>query len=455
MSPFFAHRAAGVAVACALAVTLQDGAAAQRDRVSEAEVRAHMSMLASDALNGRGSGTRDEWIAATYVASQLQRWGVEPVEGTPGLVHTIETDRVELAAPPTLHVGTLVFSHGRDMLVRAIGAPAASGPLVRFVPGVDVAPGAVVLVAGPDLPSAGSIASAAAVIEAETPEARATWATTVAATRATASAGRPWRVVLDAPAFLAMSRVAHGSTVHLEAVTRPVRTWNVVGRLPGRDPQRSSDVILLSAHLDHVGSRGSGADTIYNGADDDASGVTAVLELARALAGGRRPRRTVMVALFGSEESGGAGSRAFVERPPVPLERIVANLQFEMIGRPDPAIATGALWLTGFDRSTLGAELARRGARLVNDPHPAQQFFYRSDNIRFAQRGVVAHTVSSYGLHEQYHTPADDLSRIDFPHMVRAIASMLAPIEWLANSTFIPAWHEGRQPTPGERPARP
>jgi aminopeptidase YwaD len=455
MGPFFAHRAAGVAVACALAVTLQDGAAAQRERVSEAEVRAHMSMLASDALNGRGSGTRDEWIAATYVASQLQRWGVEPIEGATELVHTIETERVELAAPPTLHTGTLVFSHGRDMLVRAIGAPAVSGPLVRFVPGVDIGAGAVVLVAGPDLPPADAIASAAAVIEAETPEVRAAWAATTAGVRATASTGRPWRVVLDASAFLAMSRVAHGSTVYLEAITRPVRTWNVVGRLPGRDSRRSSEVILLSAHLDHVGSRGSGDDTIYNGADDDASGVTAVLELVRVLAEGPRPRRTVMVALFGSEESGGAGSRAFVERPPVPLERIVANLQFEMIGRPDPAIAVGALWLTGFDRSTLGAELTRRGARLVTDPRPEQQFFDRSDNIRFAQRGVVAHTVSSYGLHEHYHTPADDLSRINFPHMVRAIASMLVPIEWLANSTFIPAWHEGRQPTPAERPARP
>ena len=453
MSPLLVHRAAGVAVACALAATLSDGAAAQRNRVSESEVRAHMSMLASDALNGRGSGTRDEWIAATYVASQLQRWGVQPVEGASDLVHMIETDRVELATPPTLHVGTLVLSHGRDMLVRAIGASTVSGPLVRFVPGVDVAAGAVVLVAGPDLPPTSAIASAAAVIEAETPEVRATWGATAAATRATASPGRPWRVVLDASAFLAMSRVAHGSTVHLEAVTRPVRTWNVVGRLPGRDPQRSSDVILLSAHLDHVGSRGSGDDTIYNGADDDASGVTAVLELVRVLAEGARPRRTVMVALFGSEESGGAGSRAFVDRPPVPLERIVANLQFEMIGRPDPAIAAGALWLTGFDRSTLGAELARRGARLLADPHPDQQFFYRSDNIRFAQRGVVAHTVSSYGLHEQYHTPADDLTRIDFPHMIRAISSMLAPIEWLANSTFIPTWHEGRQPKPGERPA--
>lgn len=449
-----AHRAIGAAVACALALSLATRVVAQRARVTEADVRSHMTMLASDALQGRGSGTHDELVAATYVASQLLRWGIEPVSGAAGLIDTITTDRVELLAPPTLHTGSLAFSHGREMLVRAIGPASVSGPLVRFVPGVAVPAGAVVLAAGPDLPPSEMLASAAAVLEAETPELRAGWQEAAATPRATTAEGRPWRVVLDAQAFLAMARVADGATVHLAATFRPVLTWNVVGQIPGSDRARTSEVVLLSAHLDHLGVRGSGPDTIYNGADDDASGVTAVLELARALAGGRRPRRTIMVALFGSEEAGGAGSRAFVEHPPVPLERIVANLQFEMIGRPDPAVDAGTLWLTGFERSTLGVELARRGARLVADPHPDQQFFFRSDNIRLAYRGVVAHTVSSFGLHEEYHTPADDLSRIDFAHMALAIQSMLPPIEWLANATFVPAWHDGQQPQPGARPGR-
>ena len=74
--------------------------------------------------------------------------------------------------------------------------------------------------------------------------------------------------------------------------------------------------------------------------------------------------------------------------------------------------------------------------------------------FRLAWRGVVAHTVSSFGLHKEYHTPADDLSRIDFAHMTRAIQSMLSPIEWLVNATFVPAWHEGQRPAPGARPTR-
>jgi Zn-dependent M28 family amino/carboxypeptidase len=189
-----------------------------------------------------------------------------------------------------------------------------------------------------------------------------------------------------------------------------------------------------------------GGDTINNGADDDASGCVAVLELARALAAGRRPRRTVVFAFFGGEEVGGIGSRHFAEKQVVPLDRIVANLQFEMIGRPDPAVAPLTLWLTGYERSNLGPTLARRGARLVQDPHPQQNFFLRSDNIRFARLGVVAHTVSSYGLHKEYHTPADETRFVDYAHMTRAIRSMVEPIEWLANSKFKPAWAEGKRP---------
>jgi len=448
-----ASRRVVIAAACVWALVVPGRALAQRTPISENTVRSHMEMLASDALRGRGSATHDELVAATYVASQLLRWGVEPVAGASTLIHEIETDRAELTAPPTLTAGTVVLSHGRDMLVRAIGSPSGAGPLVRYVPGVAVPAGAVLLVVGPDLPPAGSIASSSAVIEPETPSIRAEWSAMATSTRTTIAAGRPWRVVLDAQAFLALSRVPDGAAVSFNAFVRPVRTWNVVGQIPGHDPRRATEVVLLSAHLDHLGVRGTGPDTIFNGADDNASGVTAVLELARSIAGGRRPRRTVMVALFGSEETGGAGSRAFVERPPVPLEHIVANLQFEMIGRPDPAVPPGTVWLTGFERSTLGAELARRGAHLVADPRPDQRFFYRSDNIQLAYRGVVAHTVSSFGLHEEYHTPVDDLSHIDFGHMTRSIQSMLAPIEWLANATFVPAWREGQRPQRGERPS--
>jgi peptidase M28-like protein len=224
-------------------------------------------------------------------------------------------------------------------------------------------------------------------------------------------------------------------------------TTNVLGILPGRDKTLAKETILLSAHLDHIGvGREVNGDPIYNGADDDASGVTAVLELAKALMSGARPKRTVVFALFGSEEIGGHGARYFQEHPPVPIESFVANLEFEMIGRADAAVAAHTLWLTGYERSNLGPELAKHGARLVADPHPAQNFFRRSDNYVLARKGIIAHTVSSFGLHTDYHRPSDDLAHIDFVHMTDAIQSMVAPVKWLVNSTFKPEWNPGGRP---------
>jgi hypothetical protein len=238
------------------------------------------------------------------------------------------------------------------------------------------------------------------------------------------------------------------TTVNFRSGPRPWHTRNVIGVLPGSDAKLKDQIILLTAHLDHLGvGRPVNGDSIYNGADDDASGCVAVLQLARALAnGGSRPKRTVLFIFFGSEETGGQGDQYFLQHSPLPLDHIVANLEFEMIGRPDPSVKPDELWLTGYDRTNLGPELARRGAKLVADPHPAQQFFRRSDNFALAKRGIIAQTVSSYGLHSDYHRPSDDLAHIDFKHMEHAITSMVDPVEWLANSDFKPEWLPGKKP---------
>jgi len=229
--------------------------------------------------------------------------------------------------------------------------------------------------------------------------------------------------------------------------TKHWATRNVIGILRGQSPALKNEVIMLSAHMDHLGvGQPVEGDNIYNGADDDASGCVAVLELARSLAHGIPPKRTILFVFFGSEETGGQGNEYFLAHPPVPLNKVVANLEFEMIGRSDPAIKPDELWLTGFERTNLGPELARHGAKLVADPHPAQHFFQRSDNYALALKGVVAQTVSSFGLHKEYHQPSDDLAHIDFQHLEQAVASMMVPVRWLANSGFKPQWNEGKKP---------
>jgi aminopeptidase YwaD len=440
--------------------------------ITEVSVRSHMAFLASDALNGRGSGTRDEWIAAAYLGSQMQQWGLEPLGDGGGFVQQIEIERLETAQPPTLSVDGKKYTHGRDIRVQFLSAARVSGSLQRYSPGSPVKPGAVLLMPATPAPGtpaapisgapAGPVTTGAAVVltregsnapkppsgaRLPAPPPRFVGVDSPAGTRPTA-------VALGAEAYASISALAEGATVVVEAEVKPgsrTQTWNAVGRLTGRVPKTATEVILLSAHLDHVGVRAAataaaGADTIYNGADDDASGSVAVLELARAIALGPRPDRTIVFAFFGSEESGGLGSRFFADRPVVPISQIVANLQFEMIGRPDAKVPPHTLWLTGYERSTLGPALAKEGARLVQDPHPEQSFFTRSDNIQFARRGVIAHTVSSYGLHKDYHQPSDEIRSIDFAHMTDSIRSMLKPILWLANSGFKPEWRPGMKP---------
>jgi Zn-dependent M28 family amino/carboxypeptidase len=220
-----------------------------------------------------------------------------------------------------------------------------------------------------------------------------------------------------------------------------LRTSNVLAKIEGTGQR--DEIILLSAHLDHLGVKNG---QTYPGADDDASGTTAVMELARALAKEPRPKRTIVFALWGSEEKGLLGARYFLKHPTFDVHRIVANLEFEMIGRADPKVKPDELWLTGWERTNLGPELASHGAQLVGDPHPEQNFFARSDNYALARDGIVAQTVSSYGLHKDYHQPTDTLDKIDWQHLDDAIGSMIAPVTWLANTSFRPQWLSGQRP---------
>ncbi|NUP54342.1 MAG: M20/M25/M40 family metallo-hydrolase, partial [Gemmatimonadaceae bacterium] len=202
-------------------------------------------------------------------------------------------------------------------------------------------------------------------------------------------------------------------------VARRRTAVNVVGRLRGSDPVLRDSVVLVDAHYDHLGvGTAVNGDSIYNGADDDASGVVAVLEAARALAAGPAPKRTVLFVATTGEEVGLLGTRWFIAHPAVPLSQLTANLEIEMIGRPDSlAGGPGRAWLTGYERSTMGAMFAAAGLPIVADRRLAQQFFTRSDNIAFAQMGIPAHTLSSYNMHEDYHHPSDDVAHVDFAHM--------------------------------------
>lgn len=229
--------------------------------------------------------------------------------------------------------------------------------------------------------------------------------------------------------------------------------FNLLGKLQGGDPALAAEHIVVGAHYDHIGVRAHpSGDSIFNGADDDASGVVAVLKIAEQLSAGPKPRRTIIFAAWTGEERGLLGARWYSSHPALPLDQMALNLEIEMIGRPDSlAGGPGRAWLTGYERSTMGAALAAAGVPIVPDKRPAQNFFQRSDNYQFALKGIVAHTLSSFNMHADYHQPSDGVDRVDAEHMAAVINAAARAVRLLADGAK-PEWKPGGRPTPATRP---
>jgi Zn-dependent M28 family amino/carboxypeptidase len=214
---------------------------------------------------------------------------------------------------------------------------------------------------------------------------------------------------------------------------------NVVGVLPGK---RTDEYLLFSAHYDHLGKiEPVDGDAIANGADDDASGVTGIILLARYFAAGEMPERTLVFVAFTAEEMGTLGSRQFskVIKP----EQIVAGINLEMIGKPSK-FGKGQVFLTGFDRSDLGSLMQKRMENtefaLHPDPYPTMNLFFRSDNAPFARLGVPAHTVSAAQIDQDkfYHTVDDEVETLDMEHLTAAIKAVATGVAGLVNGEDTP-----------------
>ncbi len=417
-------------------------------------------------MNGRGSGTIDEYHAAQYIAGKLKAYGLTPAAENGGFIQagTIKARAVTTAPVLTYDAGQPVsWKHGNEFAAFQFPQPDIAAPLQKLdlndaqISPKSVKAGAAVLLKlkpGAGVQDMQSVAglflgSKAALILVAEPEGGETRFQQLAS-----RLPRPEKKIDDAPAgpdgiLLKAEQaqqlwgVADGTLIKLHAEVTPWQvshTWNVLGKIAGN---KADQIILLSAHLDHLGVKDG---KTYPGADDDASGTVAVMELARALAKQPRPQRTIVFALWGSEEVGLVGARYFLKHPTIELKNLVANLEFEMIARPDPKVQPNQLWLTGWERTDLGPALAAHGAQLVGDPHPDQSFFMRSDNYALARTGIIAQTVSSYGLHKDYHQPTDTLDKVDWQHLDSAVGSMIAPVSWLANSDFTPKWNAGMKP---------
>lgn len=215
---------------------------------------------------------------------------------------------------------------------------------------------------------------------------------------------------------------------------------NVVAVLPGTT--KPGEVVLYSAHYDHLGITDDEGDTIYNGADDDASGVSAIINLAQYFAKQKNNARTLMFAAFSAEEIGGFGSSYFSTQ--VDPHLITAMINIEMIGKPSK-FGAGTLWMTGIERSSLGEqlnkELAKSGKKIYQDPYPEQGLFYRSDNATLARLGVPAHSFSSTQLDkdQHYHQTSDDISSLNLTSLHQVIQTLATATQPLVDGNITPS----------------
>ncbi|MEJ8757308.1 M20/M25/M40 family metallo-hydrolase [Pontibacter sp. H259] len=210
--------------------------------------------------------------------------------------------------------------------------------------------------------------------------------------------------------------------IEVENKVEDLSLTNVAGMIEGK---RKDEYVVFSGHYDHIGThKAIDGDTIANGADDDASGVTAMMLLADFYKKQRKPERTILFVAFAAEEIGGYGSRHFSEQ--LNPDQIMAMFNIEMVGKPSK-FGQNSAYITGFEKSNLGELMQKRlqgtGYSIHPDPYPSQNLFYRSDNATLARLGVPAHTISSVQIDQDktYHTVNDEFEMLDMAHLTSMI----------------------------------
>jgi hypothetical protein len=439
----------GISLTCAVgedpALALPSGI----EQITEERVTGTIAFLASDELGGRGTGTPEFEIAAAYIAARFRGAGLEGGGVDGSFFHETRTTQTRLPSgakitsddgAPVANWGLLSASEEPQSIAGSVQsisidawregpvADAKLGEIVRGSLGTD-AKGARAMSQLARI--ANHLQAAGVKLLLLDAESGSEWTrqSELLRARPRVSSGNnfPIPVVLIAPA----TKITEPIRAEIPALLREEKVMrNVIGILRGTDAEKSQEAVLYSAHLDHLGSNPSlEGDKIYNGADDDASGVTAVVTLADAFAAMPvKPSRSLIFMTFWGEESGLLGSKQFVERPTWPLEKIVANVNIEMIGRPEGG-ARGKIWMTGWQESDLGRIMresaARWGTEIFEHPKFSSMLYRASDNWSFVARGVIAHSFSAGSLHEDYHQLDDEWDRLEIPHMTRVIRGLM------------------------------
>jgi hypothetical protein len=448
-------------------------------------LKADVSFLASDLLEGRGTPSRGLDLAAEYIAAEFRRGGLEPA-GDQGYFQTADfasvtpnTDGIEF----TLEAGGKTFQPDKASIA-LLNAAAAD---LHRVPAViadanaldslspDQVGGKVLLLVAADATAGGGRAGNAGgrggvpqtTLQRLKPAAVVTVRGAAQAGGRAARGGRGGRgpqlreasaisgtaslTVADTDLAAALSAKPSGAVVslHVAAPTiTQVKLRNVAGLLRGSDTVLRDTYIIVTGHYDHLGIRDNGTpDHIYNGADDDASGTSSVIEVGKALAAlpGRPKRSILFVTLFG-EEVGELGSHFYSEHPIFPLAKTIADVNLEQLGRTDDTEGprVGAFNLTGFDYTDIAAYFVKAGRQTgiqaVKHEKNSDSYFGRSDNAAFANVGVPSTTLSVAYNFPDYHGAGDEWQKLDYENMAKVDRTIALAILDMANSAQVPKW---------------
>lgn len=462
------------------------------DTISANSLRGHLSFIASDLLEGRDSPSRGLDIAAEYIAAQFRRAGLEPVGGD-GYFQTANW-RVAQQDPSAFRLQL-----GFDGLTLDIGSQQVS---FRLREAVEVSSIGVFQIDYEDSSALSNLTASQLekrVVVTEIPdfqredisrweemagrqqaflkklkELKAALVISIDRRSDTGSGpgnGRlvdpesdtppgdlsslPWIRVHGADVVKAYEALRPGLNpgfVSLSipaAVERPVRLRNVVGLMRGSDPLLQDSYILVTAHYDHVGTDPSReGDPIFNGANDDGSGTVSAIELASAMARlNPRPKRSLVFMTVFAEEKGLLGSRYYARHPLFPLEKTVANINLEVLGRTDGPEGghKDKAGLTGFDYSNLGAVFVKAGqlsgVDVYRHPTFSDAYYPRSDNLALAEKGVVAHTVCAGFVVPDLHSPQDHWDKVDYPNLAKLNRLIAIALWMIAEDPVAPTWN--------------
>jgi hypothetical protein len=421
------------------------------NHISADSLRGNLSFLSSDLLEGRATPSRGLDLAAEYIAAQFRRAGLEPV-GDDGYFQTATlTVReqnpdgfqfVVSTGEKTLRIAPGETSIAPDKALFIENAPVVLIDSDRKIAPEEVAGKVVVL------NFRGRIAvppSAALVLFAGREAPNGTQVTDPEAPRG------PSRNIIFSPELLAMLKNAQGvrATVHVSpTLEHPAKVRNVAGLLRGSDPQLRDTYVMLTSHYDHLGTRATGEDRIYNGANDDGSGTVSVIEVASALASlTPHPKRSILFVTFFGEERGLLGSRYYGRHPVEPLAKTIADLNLEQLGRTDDSEGpqVGTATVTGFDFSSLTPELVKAGRlagiKVYKSEANSDPYFARSDNQALADAGVPAHTLGVAFDFPDYHGVGDEWPKIDYNNLAKVDRVVVLAMLQLASDSPAPKWN--------------